>query len=68
MHFKLYKNPPPLSEPEIYILFVSDPELRVRDSVRREQPAGHHGGEADLPGGEVVQHTAVPGAAARHAD
>jgi hypothetical protein len=36
--------------------------------VGREQQAGHHGGEADLPGGEAVQHPAVTGAAARHAD
>ena len=68
VHFKLYKMYAPfLNQKFIFFVFVSDPELCVRDRVWREQQAGHHGGEADLPGGEAVQHTAVTGAIARHA-
>ena len=36
-----------------------DAELGVRDRERREQPAGHHGGQDGLTRGQDDQHTAL---------
>ena len=38
----------------------TDAELGVRNCERREQPAGHHGGQDGLPGGQAHQHTGLP--------
>ena len=40
-------------------LSISDSELRLRDRQRRQQPAGHDRGEADMSGGEAQQHSAL---------
>ena len=40
-------------------LTISDSELRLRDRQRRQQPAGHDRGEADMSGGEAQQYSAL---------
>ncbi len=43
----------------------ADAELCLRDRERRKQPAGHHGGQDGLAGGQAGQHSSLPRLAAR---